>query len=219
MVDWRLAGSLIKLRSQINAISPNRGKGADGTIGNLEHAVRTSDHNPNSQGVVRAMDVTHDPSRGFDSYKFADMLRRKRDPRILTVISNGRIFSSEVSPWTWRRYTGKNSHSQHVHISVGIYAQLYDDSSNWDIDGDWDDGRDSPPMPETTPILMRGSRGPYVSKLQTLLGMGQSDRDGFFGPKTEAAVKALQTRAHLVVDGKVGAYTWEALLHITGDKT
>ncbi|MFD0545067.1 peptidoglycan-binding protein [Streptomyces mexicanus] len=35
--------------------------------------------------------------------------------------------------------------------------------------------------------------------------------DGIYGPLTENAVKRLQKRAGLVVDGIVGPHTWKAL--------
>ena len=60
---WRLARSLETLRAQINALSPNRSKASDGTIGDAAHSARTSDHNPDGGGVVRALDLTHDVGR------------------------------------------------------------------------------------------------------------------------------------------------------------
>lgn len=79
---WRVAKGLLKLREQINTQYPGRKKDSDGTIGNVEHSARESDHNPDGNGVVHALDTTHDPAHGFDSYAFSDMLIRQRDPRI-----------------------------------------------------------------------------------------------------------------------------------------
>jgi len=36
--------------------------------------------------------------------------------------------------------------------------------------------------------------------------------DGYFGPQTDAAVRAYQQAHGLVVDGRVGAQTWKSLL-------
>ncbi len=66
-MNWRLAKSLETLRSQVNAVHPNRSKESDGSIGNAEHSARESDHNPNSAGVVCAIDITPDPAGGVDS--------------------------------------------------------------------------------------------------------------------------------------------------------
>ena len=139
MADWRLAKSLEKLRAQVNLARPNRSKSSDGSIGDANHASRTSDHNAwisdGTMGVVSAIDITHDPKGGFDSYAFAEWLRTKKDKRIKYVISNRRIFSSVTSPWTWRPYTGSNPHDHHCHVSVQSTKSLYDDTSDWDIAG------------------------------------------------------------------------------------
>ena len=64
-----------------------------------------------------------------------------------------------------------------------------------------------------TQILMNGSSGGSVSKLQELLNKnGYSlDVDGKFGPKTQAAVEDYQNKKGLTVDGKVGNETWGSL--------
>lgn len=127
----RIARSLATLRDQVNARWPTRSKSNDGWIGDTAHAARRSDHNPNGADVVQALDLTHDPAKGFDSYKFAESLRQNRDPRIKYVISNGRIFSSKVSPWQWRPYNGVNAHAKHVHVSVNDNPAQYDDGRPW----------------------------------------------------------------------------------------
>lgn len=207
----RIAKSLATLRDQINARAPNRSKSSDGWIGDPRHQATASDHNPNSAGVVTALDVTHDPKHGFDSWAFAEMLRLRKDSRIKYVISNGRIFSSVTAPWQWRRYTGSNKHDHHVHVSVLSSAGIYDDARPWDIAGDWNDGKDTPPSPPPNPVLRRGSKGGAVERLQRLL-LGDLSVDGDFGPKTEAAVIAFQKVNDLTPDGVVGPYTWDALL-------
>ncbi len=77
-----------------------------------------------------------------------------------------------------------------------------------------------PANPATEPLfaypglLKRGSRGEAVKKLQSALnraGFACGAADGDFGPKTEAAVKALQQAAGITVDGEFGPVTYDAL--------
>ena len=116
MAKWYACKAIITLRDQVNKMAPSRSKSSDGIIGDAAHRKRRSDHNPDSDGAVRAIDLTHSPTKGFDSYRFADHLRVTKDSRISYVISNRRIFSGGT--WTWRKYTGLNAHSGHVHISI-----------------------------------------------------------------------------------------------------
>jgi peptidoglycan hydrolase-like protein with peptidoglycan-binding domain len=65
------------------------------------------------------------------------------------------------------------------------------------------------------PILRLGNRGSEVAKLQTelkRLGLLTGSVDGDFGVATETAVKALQRRYGIEVDGVAGGATWELLL-------
>jgi hypothetical protein len=207
-MSWRVAKSLEKLRHQVNARHPGRMKHADGTIGDAAHSSRASDHNPHIKdggiGVVSALDLTHDPQNGFDSYVFAESLRQGRDPRIKYVISNGRIFSSTTSPWTWRKYTGSNPHRSHCHISVHAEKRHYDHEGEWT----WGAGGGIPIPPgpdEIRPVLRTGSRGDYVKTVQRLM---QIAVDGIFGPITDRAVRVFQRGAGLASDGIVGPLTW-----------
>lgn len=134
---WRLAKSLVTLRDQINQAYPNRSKASDGTIGDPAHASRPSDHNPNAQGVVCALDLTHDPAHGFDAHALAEIQRQNPHPNLKYIVSNSRI-ASRKHGWVWRSYTGSNPHSKHVHFSVGIGSdgqskQPYDDTTPWQI--------------------------------------------------------------------------------------
>lgn len=62
--------------------------------------------------------------------------------------------------------------------------------------------------------LRLGARGPAVAHLQRLLtakGYACGGADGWFGPKTLAAVRAYQRNHGLLVDGYVGPITWSRL--------
>ena len=66
----------------------------------------------------------------------------------------------------------------------------------------------------TDPVLRKGSKGPDVARLQLALanlGFDPGPKDGIFGPKTDAAVRAYQAARGLVVDGIVGPKTWGAI--------
>lgn len=128
---WRLAGALSKLRDQINAIAPNRSKLHDGTIGDAAHSARKSDHNPDESGVVMAIDVTHDPDGGCDANEIAESIRASADRRVKYLIWNGRICSSTIAPWQWRRYESANFHEKHVHVSVR--PERADDLRPWEL--------------------------------------------------------------------------------------
>lgn len=211
---WRVAKSLLRLRDQINRQYPKRRKGADGTIGDAAHASRKSDHNPwvkdGKVGIVTAMDITHDPATGPNTWNLAEFMRQQKDPRIKYLISNKRIFSSPA--YAWRKYTGSNPHSAHVHISVHSAKNHYDNDRPWTLTKT-PPGLPSDPdadNPNKRPILRRGSTGEAVREVQTIL---QVAVDGQYGPITEAAVKGFQREADtdLKVDGIVGPATWAEL--------
>ena len=208
-MTWRLARALETLRTQVNAKWPNRSKSSDGSVGDTSHAARPSDHNP-VNGVVHAIDITHDPKGGFDSYAFADMLPKKQDRRMKYVISNRRIGSGPQGPQAgvWRKYTGSNPHDHHVHISV-VAGPAGDATDPWNIDGV------SSPSPEAAesftpppPTLRKGSTGQDVRKLQAALHLFT---DGQFGNLTEIALKEFQKDHGLVPDAIAGPQTWYAL--------
>jgi len=210
VMAWRLARGLEKLRYQVNEKWPNRSKSSDGSVGDLSHSARASDHNPDGNGVVHAIDITHDPKGGFDSYAFADMLLKKQDRRVKYIISNRRIGSGPQGPsaGVWRPYTGSNPHDHHCHISV-VAGAAGDATDPWSIDGV------SSPSPEAAeaftpppPTLRKGSTGQEVRKLQAALHIFT---DGQFGNLTEIALKAFQKDHGLIEDGICGPQVWSAI--------
>lgn len=210
---WRLANSLKTLVDQANHHAPRRNKASDGGIGDAAHqkSGAASDHNPHIKdmgiGVVTAYDITHDPASGVNTWEMAEYFRLKRDPRIKYVISNSRIFSATVSPWTWRKYGGSNPHRSHIHISVNSAKVHYDNDARWDIG--WAPPTPTQPDAEARPILRQGDRGEWVRTVQRLLMIEL--QDGMFGPMTDREVRLFQRAEGLAMDGVIGPMTWKAL--------
>lgn len=136
-MSWRLAKSLDVLRKQINETYPNRNKANDGTIGDTRHAATQSEHNPDRNGVVRALDITNDPAHGVYARQIAEAIVKARDPRVLYIISNGQIVRSYprsgTTPWKWGPYGGSNPHIEHFHTSVVEQTKLYDSVALWSL--------------------------------------------------------------------------------------
>ena len=116
----RLSKALIQLREQADDSYPDRKRDSDGTIGDARHATRKSDHNPDVHtGFVRAIDLDADFDKSSSTAAYvADQIRiaAKSDKRIAYVIFNRKIASAR-SLWKWRKYTGVNPHTKHIHVS------------------------------------------------------------------------------------------------------
>ena len=124
----RLSKAAQQLREQFDDTFPDRDRTSDGWIGDTRHAARPSDHNPDANGWVRAIDVDRDvsgKSKPDLMPDIADQIRllckSKREKRITYIIFDGRIASSKKN-WAWREYTGANKHNHHCHISFSKEA-------------------------------------------------------------------------------------------------
>jgi len=111
-----------QLREQFDDSFSNRSRKSDGWLGDARHSLRASDHNPDEQGIVRAIDITRNLSGVSDQDLMpdvADQIRltaKRGDKRIAYVIFDGRIASPRLG-WRWRVYRGSNPHRVHCHIS------------------------------------------------------------------------------------------------------
>ena len=131
MKPWLCAAG-VQLRDQIDTWYQDRRTTSDGWLGDARHSTRKSDHNPDA-GCVRAIDVDSrlGSSEGLSVY-LADQIRicAKTDKRISYVIHNGMI-ASKILNFKWRKYSGFNKHTKHIHIS---FTKLGDkDSKPFDI--------------------------------------------------------------------------------------
>ena len=128
----KLSKSAVQLREQIDDSFADRLRDSDGWIGDARHAARKSDHSPDEQGWVRAIDIDRDLSgktKPDIMPDLADQLRQygKANPkRISYIIFDGKIASSKRG-WAWRSYTGINKHKHHCHISFHKAGDLNSD--------------------------------------------------------------------------------------------
>lgn len=136
---WKLVAGGVTLRNQVNNRWPDRDKRSDGAVGDADHAGRNSDHNPDSQGWVHAIDIDED-LRGSknDNVWLADQIiayarmRRGGSARLKYVIYEDRIASGTHANhfWTWRNDNDLD-HNFHMHISFTTRGQ--EDGTEWDI--------------------------------------------------------------------------------------
>ena len=100
-----------QLRLQVDDTYPDRDRTSDGWIGDARHQASVSDHNPDANGIVRAIDIDRDLSGKAKPDlmpDLADQIRlcaRAGDKRISYVIFNGKICSSKKA-WAWRPHRG-----------------------------------------------------------------------------------------------------------------
>jgi len=119
----QLSKAAKQLREQFDDAYPSRDRTSDGWIGDTRHAARPSDHNPDANGWVRAIDVDRDVSGRSKPDLMPDiadqirlLCKSKKERRIAYIIFDGRIASSKKA-WAWRTYEGSNKHNHHCHIS------------------------------------------------------------------------------------------------------
>lgn len=134
-------------------------------------------------------------------------------------------------------FVNKNGNRTHIGLYVGdgrvieasgtkvgvIESKITDSKWNeWgelknvDYSKDDDQKGDDDPVAYVKPTLRKGSKGEYVTLLQTKLlqlgyDIGKYGVDGDFGSATEKAVKAFQKAHGLTQDGVVGTRTWAEL--------
>jgi peptidoglycan hydrolase-like protein with peptidoglycan-binding domain len=151
---------------------------------------------------------------------------------VMYVIWNGKIWGAYRASEGWRKYTGGESHADHIHISLA-WTGAMKRTSWWtgkaaavdygpcaEIEGmpapAWKAPRSTPcpaPIdPDTltgTPLLKQGDTSAYVLQLQHLLSV--TPDTGYFGPITYSAVVDFQKAHGLAVTGTTTEETWKAV--------
>jgi hypothetical protein len=238
---WRLARSLDRLLAEANAAAPKRHTASDGGIGDARHQAENGPHGPGSgsdhdpwvichgQGIVRAYDLTNDPSLNlpavFERARLA--ARAGRLPQITGggyLILNGRITAENYAGW--HVYTG-DPHVSHGHVSVSLAEAGFDSPAAWGV---FSNERPTPARPAPRGDLTghgaglrgdAGDTGPRVAALQRFLRSRyplyakQLAVDGIWGPRTSAALAEFAHRSGIPeADGKnIGPKLAAALAH------
>jgi hypothetical protein len=119
----RLSKAAIQLREQFDDTYADRDRSSDGWIGDKRHQSRPSDHNPDDQNWVRAIDISRDLSGKAKPDLMPDLIDQVRqlcksgsEKRISYIIFDGFIYSAKFR-FIKRKYTGANKHTKHAHFS------------------------------------------------------------------------------------------------------
>jgi hypothetical protein len=150
MATWRLAPTLVVLRDEINKAWPLRDKTSGGAIGNLAHQQSKSDHNPDSRGVVCAIDIDEDLDRPASAHlsfhtgqavkavlvdKLIANAKAGKLPQLYYVIYERKIYSQTYG-FAARDYSGASAQDHHVHVSVYHDEARADSTAPWGITND-----------------------------------------------------------------------------------
>lgn len=127
------------------------------------------------------------------------------------------FYSKDNKEKTWE-HTGFGLNNETVECGSGVqyFSTRNKKWTHWAVPACIEGEVDPTPVPVSKPTLKRGSKGEYVTLLQTILhnkgyDLGLCGIDGDFGRATEKAVKQFQQDWGLTADGIVGAKTWEKL--------
>lgn len=149
MADWVLVPCLGQLRTELNALAPNRDKTSDGTIGDRAHQASVSDHNDDEVGRVPIKDA--DGKHEVHAYD-ADVdlrvpgltmemvvqhvvgrCRSGAEKRLRYVIYNRRIWEKS-NGWRQRAYGGSNPHTGHAHFSSSYETEQEASTASWRLE-------------------------------------------------------------------------------------
>jgi hypothetical protein len=133
----RLVPCLVALRDEFNELYPGRDKSSDGWIGDTAHQASRSDHNPDSRGLVHAIDVDRDLGGGGSMLAYVNHLlgrcRSGAERRLTYIIYDGYIWSASYG-WARRVYDGSNPHDKHAHFSADDVPSRENSTASWRLE-------------------------------------------------------------------------------------
>lgn len=173
-------------------------------------------------GEGRAGDLGVNPDAAGYGWEAADLLRlNSHELGIQCIIWDRHIWSGSYPHAGWRDYRGSNPHVDHLHVELSRW--MADRLTAEHIVAVLGGGAATPgsTAPETDGVRnLRLTdpwmRGDDVETVQRVLnawyrvarpGWWRLAEDGVYGPRTTRAVKYMQDRARITVDGIVGPQT------------
>lgn len=165
---WELAPSLVNLRNEIHARWPNHDRTSDGSIGDADHSSSASDHNPNSRGMVCAIDEDKD---GVDMRVITAAFERHPSSHYWIFWFPGDpypVIADRDNNWNRVKYTGSNKHDKHAHFSIRQSSSAEQNQTAWGI---W-------PIPEEGLDMNNGEVHAAVWDDFTVSEVGDYDGDG-----------------------------------------
>ena len=138
----QLCAGGVTLRNQVNMRFPNRDRRSDGWIGDRAHQGRISDHNPDKNGIVHAIDIDENMGRGQE--RNGAMAQRLADEivayaasnlpghrRVKNVVYEDKVASGTYRKWWWKFRGRGYGHYGHIHVSFTNFADK--DGSLWPL--------------------------------------------------------------------------------------
>lgn len=144
MTSKLLVPCLVTLKAEIDAIWPDRPRGADGDIGDAAHQQRVSDHNDDEVGAVPIHDADHKHEvHALDITTFAylstlvlflvNRCRQGVETRLRYIIWNRTIWHID-NGWRAADYHGTDPHTGHAHFSASYRTDYEADISSWHLE-------------------------------------------------------------------------------------
>ena len=130
---------LVELRSEFNAENPDRDKSSDGWIGDAAHQKEQSDHNPDSQGRVLAIDIDSTGpwprDNTLDVYVafIVDRCQNGVENRLEYIIRN-RVIYTRTNGFKGETYTGSDPHTNHAHFSARHDHTGQSSTVSWELE-------------------------------------------------------------------------------------
>lgn len=228
----KLVKAGVTLRDQINKAFPKRDKASDGWVGDKNHLARKSDHNPDKDGWVHAIDIDEnfgkgEGRKGATAKEFADQLIKyaregKDGGRLKYVVYEDKIASGTYANtyWTWRG--SGYGHQHHIHVSFTDKAENDGSKFNLPI---FNEDKPKPVKPVGKPafpginFVKFGCRNEYVKAMQAqLIAKGfdiEFGASGNYFQETRRAVKDFYRSLGWTSDGnKMGPKAWDRLFDI-----